>query len=323
MASTASSFSASSSTSSDETHRAEAGPLPVKRGEIGYLQTPENIHRIETDRVDELALPARHPADREPPPSATATIPLTPAATHAPGSPRTPIPDSPNAPPKATTRRIWDKVVFAGFHLRTLVLFLTQFLFFAATIAGWAVAIIRISKESSVNTAILFVHIAFAACLIVQFVFLERRIFRLRAERYSFIHPGEVLPTSRRLLGTSAPHIAFSPWNRPPLPTYAATLAQSGVGTGDVEDHLIAAPPPPAYGNTRGSRVLLTGYLRDSLRAQRPISQHSQMTQRNDESDRPLSYVSRDQQWDEIRDAERARRLDETLGTLERPTTRS
>jgi len=31
-------------------------------------------------------------------------------------------------------------------------------------------------------------------------------------------------------------------------------------GTGDVEDEIIAAPPPPAYGNTRGSVLLLSAY---------------------------------------------------------------
>jgi len=175
----------------------------------------------------------------------------------------------------------------------------------------------------AVNSIILFIHIAFAAVLIVQFIFLERRIFRLRAERYSTLHPGEILPTTRRFLVGGAANIPFTPWNRPPLPTYAAALAQSGVGTGDVEDHLIAAPPPPAYGNTRGSRMILTGYLRDSLRAQRPVSGQSQMTQRLDENGRPASYVSKDEQWEEIQDADRARRLEEALARLERSDPRS
>jgi len=120
--------------------------------------------------------------------------------------------------------------------------------------------------------------------------------------------------------------MGFSPWNRPPLPTYAAALAQSGVGTGDVEDHLIAAPPPPAYGNTRGSTFLLSGFLRDSLRAQRPVSAQTQASQINqpamvERSERPISYVSVDEDWEEVQNAERARRLEETLSTLERPAT--
>jgi len=118
--------------------------------------------------------------------------------------------------------------------------------------------------------------------------------------------------------------IAFSPWNRPPLPTYAAALAQSGVGTGDVEDHLIAAPPPPAYGNTRGSILLLSSFLRESLRGQRPTSGQSSVDGREGEnSDRPVSYVSHITRDEFVEDAERSRRLDETLSRLERPSSRA
>lgn len=313
--------SSNASTSSDEAPRAQAGPLPVKRGEIGFTETEE---RPQANGAGEPAtpLPARHPADRDPLPSATLTVPLTPATNSSPNSPRTPNPDSPTTAAKAGPPGFWGKTIFCGFRLGTFILFTAQFLLFAGTIAGWAVAIVRIPKSNMpLNTVVLFIHIAFAAFLIVQFIFLERRLFRLRGERYAFLHPGEILPTSRRLLGSGAANIAFSPWNRPPLPTYAAALAQSGVGTGDVEDHLIAAPPPPAYGNTRGSRMLLSGHLRDSLRAQRPVSLHSQLSARHD--DRPLSYASKDERWEEIQDADRARRLEETLARLDRPQTRS
>jgi hypothetical protein len=149
---------------------------------------------------------------------------------------------------------------------------------------------------------------------------LERRFFRLRGERYSYLHPGEILPRHRGVPRGSDTGIAFAPWNRPPLPTYAAALAQSGVGTGDVEDHLIAAPPPPAYGNTRGSTLLLQGYLRNSLRAQRPPSVVSEAAS---ERERPISYASRDERWEEIQDADRARQLDATLSRLQAPRPRS
>jgi hypothetical protein len=174
-----------------------------------------------------------------------------------------------------------------------------------------------------------FVHVIFIIAVIGQLVFLERRLFRLRGERYSHIHPGEVLPRHRTIPVHPNTAIAFAPWNRPPLPTYAAALNQSGVGTGDAEDHLIAAPPPPAYGNTRGSTLLLAGYLRDSLRAQRPQSATSQgPAPTSTPTERPLSYISRDDQWEELQDADRARRLEETLARLERaqphsPETRS
>jgi hypothetical protein len=196
-----------------------------------------------------------------------------------------------------------------------------------ATIAAWAVAIMTVTKNQHSNTlsntpdgsqqtgfssTTIFIHVVFVVVIISQLIFLERRLFTLRAERYSFLHPGEVLPTSNRRGSAS---MGYAPWHRPPLPTYAAALAQSGHGTGDVEDNAIAVPPPPAYGNTRNSRLLLQGFLRNSLRAQRPVSEHSQMNERDGE--RPLSYASHDQQWQEIQDAERAIKLEETLGKLE------
>jgi len=115
--------------------------------------------------------------------------------------------------------------------------------------------------------------------------------------------------------------MGIAPWHRPPLPTYAATLAQSGLGTGDVEDNIIAVPPPPAYGYSRGTRLLLQGDLRDSLRAQRPASEHSQMTDKDGE--RPMSYMSRDLEWEEAMEAERTRKFEETLAQLERGSTRN
>ncbi|KIK69760.1 hypothetical protein GYMLUDRAFT_121995, partial [Collybiopsis luxurians FD-317 M1] len=124
----------------------------------------------------------------------------------------------------------------------------------------------------------IFVHVVFAVGFLSQCLFLERRIYVMRAQRYMFLHPGEILPTSRHGRAFDAT-VAFSPWNRPPLPTYAAALAQSGVGTGDVEDNLIAVNPPPAYGNTRGSTLLLSGFLDARLRAERPVSVRTEISQ--------------------------------------------
>ena len=112
--------------------------------------------------------------------------------------------------------------------------------------------------------------------------------------------------------------MGFAPWNRPSLPTYAAALAQSGLGTGDVEDNLIAIPPPPAYGNTRGSTLLLRGFLRNSLREgiSDRDSQH-RMSVFSQRSSRPVSYHSQDGDAAERSDAQRAIRLAETLQQLE------
>jgi hypothetical protein len=163
----------------------------------------------------------------------------------------------------------------------------------------------------------IFVHVAFALVVLAQLVLIERRVFRARAERYVFKHPGEMLPGSlqRRYSGSNpSTSMAIAPWSRPPLPTYAAALAASGVGTGDVEDVVIAQPPPPAYGKTRGSTLVLSGYLRDSLRLQ---AREHEEDQTNERSDRPISFVSRDEEWEERRDADRARRIDEALAALE------
>jgi len=175
-------------------------------------------------------------------------------------------------------------------------------------------------SQPEMNSSNIFVHVAFALVALAQLVLLERRIFRARAERYVFKHPGELLPGSLRR-GHSGPNSSISmsiaPWSRPPLPTYAAALAASGVGTGDVEDAVIAQPPPPAYGKTRGSTLVLSGYLRDSLRLQAREHEEHRASITSKRSDRPISFVSRDEAWEERRDADRARRIEEALAALE------
>ncbi len=123
-----------------------------------------------------------------------------------------------------------------------------------------------------------------------------------------------LLPGRRRV----GPEWASRRGIAPSLPTYAAALAQSGLGTGDVEDNLIAIPPPPAYGNTRGSTLLLRGFLRNSLR-EAVTSRDSQhrMSVFSQRSSRPVSYHSQDGDAAERSDAARAMRLAETLQQLE------
>jgi hypothetical protein len=314
--------------------RPQAGPLPQKRGEIGFSE--ELLQQAEEGRstTPTAALPERHPEDRSAP-EATAPAPSVTAASSTPSLANTLVGTSTGSLSKK--KRICG-AKYKGFHLGTLITFAFQCLLMVGTIVGWYFAATRLSHVGSSSStppgqdsnssplgstsSAIFIHVVFTVITIVQLLFLERRIFRLRAERYSYVHPGEILPSARRrAMGGGDPSMGFSPWNRPPLPTYAAALAQSGVGTGDVEDHLIAAPPPPAYGNTRGSTFLLSGFLRESLRAQRPASTQTQASQRNmiETGERPLSYVSVDEQWEEVQNAERARRLEETLSTLERP----
>jgi len=339
MASTAAMASTSSTTLTQES-RLQAGPLPTKRGEIGFVQVVHEQERPQPQTaVLSDPLPARHPADRRSPtPSQVPTnaVPRNAAPSHS-GAPQTPTDTASTSIISKRSflgRRRLPKPM--GVHFTTLLWLGTQLCVFTGTIIGWAFAAMAISKNSApsqgpgsdqnmsqpdMNSSSIFVHVAFALVALAQLVLIERRIFRARAERYVFKHPGEMLPGSLQR-GYSGPNssisMAIAPWSRPPLPTYAAALAASGVGTGDVEDAVIAQPPPPAYGKTRGSTLVLSGYLRNSLRLQaREHEGDRASVTRSERSDRPISFVTLDEEWEERRDADRARRIEEALAALE------
>lgn len=300
----------STSVTTTEEPRLDAGPLPVKRGELGY---EEAIHGTSVTIPEPaiVSMPARHPADREATPTPTAVQAVTAS-------------DASSTNSMSKRRRLvaffkQKKVAsFGGIRAITLLILLMQLCLLTGTIVAWIFCVRAVSMKmpsggmNGASSAI-FIHVVFAVAVLGQLLFLERRIFFVRAERYAFLHPGEILPSTRMRQVDQT--VAFSPWNRPPLPTYAVALAQSGVGTGDVEDHMIAVVPPPAYGNTRGSRLLLLGHLNDSQRAQRPLSAATQMSHHGD---RPVSYMSRDDDWEAIQDADRAMQLETTLAHLER-----
>ena len=104
---------------------------------------------------------------------------------------------------------------------------------------------------------------------------------------------------------------------------------ESGVGTGDVEDNRIAVAPPPAYGNTRGSTLLLAGFISAEFQEQARLARQirgdrsSVATVASTESDkssdksRPMSYRTVDSEWDARCDMSRATYLAETLAQLE------
>lgn len=325
-----SSTASTSTVTSPEERRPQAGPLPSKRGEIGYTES-QDVPVEESSNTSQVNLPARHPADRDN--TTPAESGNTNDDTHSSTIPTVQISTTtdPSSTDSSTPRSDKDvngkKIIFGGIQLSTFLAFVLQMSMLGATTAAWVVSTVILDKKKNDNnngaaqagiSSNIFIHIVFTIATLGQLLFLERRVYRIRAERYAFLHPGEILPTSRRRGGGIDPSIGLSPWNRPPLPTYAAALAQSGVGTGDVEDHLIAQPPPPAYGNTRGSTLLLSGFLSNSLRAQRPRSGESQT-----QSERPKSYQSTDEEWEIVQDAVRAQRLEETLSRLERPRTRT
>ncbi|KAI0736307.1 hypothetical protein C8Q72DRAFT_964199 [Fomitopsis betulina] len=344
----------------------QAGPLPSKRGEIGFR---EDVHEQEQagegSGTASSPLPERHPADT-PLPAETqreATTPTpptpnvdTPAVATA-GSPSTANPPN-TAAPLNPSGHIGQKLckripTLCGMRFTTISLFILQVGILVGTIIGWVVLVQRMQGAQasgqnqgggmSMGSALIFVYVAFAMVVLLQIVFLERCTFRLRAERYAYLHPGEILPTHRTSGQTGTPSFAFTPWNRPPLPTYAAALAQSGFNTGDVEDSIIAQPPPPAYGEHRSSQLLLRGDIPEQLRAERlrdssGTTRNSAMSWLNIRrlsvrstggqgpriapdpdggNDRPKSYMSTDPEWEAVLDADRAFVLEETLAKLE------
>jgi len=225
--------------------------------------------------------------------------------------------------------------LFRGVETGTVARVVLIILTLAGTIAAWVLAATKLAGNlSSASSATdngssvslsgagtVFIHVAFGMAVLAELVFLERTVYNFRGQRWNYLHPGEILPRHRRRLGGStSANVAFAPWNRAPIPTYAAAIAENGVGTGDVEDNAIAVPPPPAYGHTRGSQLLLSGFLRTSLRQQIAHNPYRD-SQASQTSDRPLSYASHDSDWDARCDAVRAITLQETLTRLERGPT--
>lgn len=327
---------ASSSTALPQEVRLQAGPIPSKRGEIGFVEGVHEQVQEPSQTIDQAPLPARHPADSRVP------TPIRDPLNEAPPTSGTSSTPSDGGSITDVGKRSFLRhkrlPIFMGVETTTFILLGAQLALFTGTVIGWVFAAIALSRNSMSNvpppgvgpdnkstpqddsgTSNIFIHVAFAVLALVQLVLIERRIFRVRAERYAFKHPGEMPPSSlHRGRSVNAP-MPVAPWSRPPLPTYAAALASSGVGTGDVEDAEIAPPPPPAYGQTRGSTLILAGFLRNSLRAQAREYEQYRVSTMSQRGDRPISFVSQDEEWEVRRDADRARRIEEALAALENP----
>jgi len=305
----------------------EAPPLPRKLGEIGYVPPAQREPEMREVDLNEPSLPARHPADRDPQ-----------TENEAPSSSNTPNPSSSatttseeSQPKKDDSWLLWGVPIWTILRLFCLLGLM------GATGAAWWWTLKHFEDSMSTTqdqgtartsslgfSSTVFVHVAFSIVTLFECVFLERHIFQIRAERYMFKHG--MSPQARQAARRAAT-LGIAPWNRPPLPTYAAALAESGHGTGDVEDNLIAIVPPPAYGNTRGSVLLLSSMLPSNLI--RSLSRASQRSQpqntrrRSPEAEveegrrsRPLSYGASE----EVDDAARARELEAALARLESST---
>jgi len=164
----------------------QAGPLPSKRGEIGFV---DGVHtQAPVQPVDQDTMPARHPADRPP------QVPSSDLPNEDPQSPvSSPVSSdssSINTVEKRTSR--WRKKLpkFMGIHFMTLLLMCLQILFFAGTIIGWVFAAMALGGQLNIPTpspangqnppisdhsSSIFVDIAFAVVAIAQLIFLERR----------------------------------------------------------------------------------------------------------------------------------------------------
>jgi len=275
---------------------AQADPLPSKRGEIGYIEVAESS----TDALNVRDLPrddsSVYPGAVNPPPQSDSVV-------------------TEQSPPTATislkSHRILDLFkpaepsAFGGLRLFTLVALAVQLILLGGTVAVWVIAAKRLFQIGQLT--IVPFHIVFVLLVLIQVVLLERRVFQLRGERYNYVRPGEILPR-RRSVPRSSIILAFAPWNRPSLPTYAVALSESGVGTGDVEDHLIPCLPPPAYGNTRDSTLVLLQNNPRTISGPESSARRSQ------------GCVSGDEQGDLVQNAELARRLEETMNGLEPPS---
>ncbi|QRV92370.1 hypothetical protein RhiJN_20388 [Ceratobasidium sp. AG-Ba] len=322
-----------------------------KQGELGWTP-PTNEAAPIPDQSEAPAPPARHPADRTPS-SSPETAPDPNASSTSLGSQSQP------SIFKQFLRRPHPLPKINGIRSSTIlrVVLLTGTLI--GSIIGWVITVTRMNAwnasanaappipmpvESSppgtgnstvpamapsqqqmsqmTDSSLVFVHVAFGAAVVFQLLMLERAVYRLRAERYAFLHPEEVMAAS---VGASGGIMSLAPWNRPPLPTYAAALGVRG--TGDVEDAIIAAPPPPEYGNTRGSTLLLSAAhlnrasstsssQRNPASGSRPTSQRTvrdALGRPMGEWSRPVSYGEDELRWD----ARRSLDLEAALSRLE------
>jgi hypothetical protein len=324
-------FPSSPIVSQGSTIRPQADLLPTKRGEIGYRESlnptvPSDAEPESNVTAHRTSAPARHPTDRVPRPARSEPGSFPIANTNGNQSVAGSQPSS-----RPILAFFEPKYCKFGVRVSTILFLVTQGSLLLATIALWVILATLILPPSVAGRKVatsVFVHITFVICTIAEVVLFERILFRYRAERYAILHAGEALPDSFNRRAHISTRLALAPWNRPPLPTYAAVLMESGVGTGDVEDNRIAVSPPPAYGYTRGSTLLLAGFISDELQEQSQLAREareersSQATVASIDSNksiksRPTSYVTVDSEWDARCDMNRATYLAETLAQLE------
>lgn len=351
---------ASTSSGPVEPSRSEAEPLPRKVAEFGYVSVPEPARLAVNASTSDLQLNP-HPAEqRDGPPPTPSRVNHAPTLSAA--SSTTSLPMSVNSRKSSKVYRSFVNFIrgksisnkpmpmILGIELPTLVRLIFTIIMLIGVLVGWAITVLMISKHNqrtsgqnsdgsgnstpsfSLNQDIIFIHTGFAIATLIVCILLERAIFMTRADRYAYTHPQDPEGFGTPRVGQRGRRVArggvaFAPWNRPPLPTYANAVGFRG--TGDVEDAQIAAPPPPEYGNTRGSTLLLStffgsqappGHTSSSSGGDgedprgRPVSYASRVSVRVTQPERAASRMS---SRTITEDAWRARRLEESLASLE------
>jgi hypothetical protein len=219
--------SSSSTVPQGSTLQPQADPLPTKRGEIGYresLNPPVSfIPEQESDvAARHSSLPERHPADRDSPPATPEQGP-------------SPI-DNADSNQSAAQSQSSSRPTFSFFNPKfnkrgvrtsTILLLVAQISLLVGTIALWIIFAKLILPSSNIGKQMstsVFVYVSFILGIVVQLVFLERLIFRYRAERYAMLHPGEAIPDLFNRGEQVSTRLALAPWNRPPLPTVSLVL---------------------------------------------------------------------------------------------------
>ncbi|KAG8907704.1 hypothetical protein FRB99_002500 [Tulasnella sp. 403] len=267
------------------TSSSQAPALPAKRGEIGFQDGPQEPGEVDLSSGEDAVMNAGpHPAEPSDPTGSSEQ-----SDSHPPGVTSSDSDAATLAAPAykrvvfGTLRSSLPNKRLGGLSNATVVRMLSILLLIGGVVTLWVV-LFRVLKATATSSSdsgysngmrndpttanamtssFVFVHVAFTIALIILLIFFERAVYQARVDRFTYLHP-DILPRYRsrgrfgsvELERVPSRGIPYAPWNRPPLPTYAAAVGMRG--TGDVEDEAIAGPPPPAYGNTRGSILLLT-----------------------------------------------------------------
>jgi len=232
---------ATSSAAMAEESGPQAGPLPSKRGEIGFVEGVHTQQPAHDQPIDQVNLPARHPADHpsQVPPSDLPNEAPLPAGT----SPVSSDSSSMNTVDKSTFR--WRKKLptLLGIRSPTLVLIFVQIALFTGTIVGWIFAAIALGVQINApppspvggqppnppdHSSSIFVHVAFAVVVIAQLVFSRapclpsaRRALRLQTSRRS---PSEFVAARASVGRRHNPYGAMEP--SPPSDICSSTCCE-------------------------------------------------------------------------------------------------